>query len=243
MATKKKATRKTAKKKTPAIRTKAGSQPRAVKKISMTEDTPLLATEQKFADEYLVDLNQRQAAIRAGFSPKAAARLASIMRKQVNVSAYIMRKLAEQSTRTGIEFERIMREAARIAFANPLKVMNPSTGVIESISDDDAAAIQGIKHKPGEWGTEREIKFHAKDKALELILKYGRITVEFEAKMAIEREKLAIQRESLEMDRRRLAIQESQAAQEKDGFSKILNIVDPFGEQHEPLPKNGGDQE
>jgi len=209
----------------------------------VTEDTPLLASERRFADEFLKDLNATQSAIRAGFSPKTAGKTGCVMGKKPNISAYIKRKLAEQSTRTGIEFDRIMREAARIAFANPINVMNPNTGDILTVSDDDAAAIQGIKHKPGEWGTEREIKFHAKDKALDLILKYGRITVEFEAKMAIEREKLAIQRESLEMDRRRLAIQESQAAQEKDGFSKILNIVDPFGEQHEPLPKNGGDQE
>lgn len=222
------------KKKTPAkkpkTRTKAGSQARAVKKIQIDENTKLLAMEQRFADEFLKDLNQTQAAIRAGYSPKGAARQAHVLKKQPNVAAYIARKLAEQSTRTGIEFERIMREAGRIAFANPLKVMNPKTGEMLTVTDDDAAAIQGIKHKPGEFGTEREIKFHAKDKALDLILKYGRISVEFEAKMAVEKEKLAIQREQLELEKRRLAIQEAQAAQEKDGFNKIISIIDPFGD-------------
>ena len=222
--------RKTTKPKKAATRTKAGSQARAVKKIKLTEDTPLLKTEQRFADEFLLDLNQTKAAIRAGYSPKSAANTATHLMKQPNVAAYIARKLAEQSTRTGIEFERNMRELARIAFVNPLRVMDPLTGNVVVASDDDAAAIAGIKHKPGEWGIEREIKFHAKDKALDLILKYGRISAEFEQKMAIEREKLAIQREQLEIEKRRVAIQEAVAAQEKDGFNKILNILDPFGD-------------
>lgn len=222
-----------------ATRTKTGSQRRAVKPDKIDENTPLLVTERLYADEYLLDLNQTKAAIRAGYSPKSAANTATHLMKQPNVAAYIARKLAEQSTRTGIEFERNMRELARIAFVNPLRVMDPLTGNVVVASDDDAAAIAGIKHKPGEWGIEREIKFHAKDKALDLLLKYNRIGAEFEAKMALEREKIAMQREQLEIEKRRLAMQEAVAAQEKDGFNKILNILDPFGEQHQPMPNAG----
>jgi len=233
MATKKKATRKTAKKKTPAIRSTKALRQKKERAVKVTEDTPLLASERRFADEFLKDLNATQSAIRSGFSPKTAGKTGCVMGKKPNISAYIKRKLAEQSTRTGIEFDRIMREAARIAFANPINVMNPNTGDILTVSDDDAAAIQGIKHKPGEWGTEREIKFHAKDKALDLILKYGRISVEFEAKMAIEREKLAIQRESLELDKERLALEKMKAAQ-KDGDGSNQVVV-TWGEGTEGL--------
>ena len=224
-------------KKKAATRTKAGSQQRAVKKAKLTEDTKLLAMEQRFADEYLKDLNQTQAAIRAGYSPKGAARQAHVLKKQPNVSAYIARKLAEQSARTGFEFERIMREAARIAFVNPLDVLDPESGRIVGDDPNNTASIQSLKVKHEVFGgddggesTEREVRFHNKTQALDLLLKYHRTSAEFEKKMAVEREKLAIQREQLELEKRRVAIQESVAAQEKDGFNKILNILDPFGD-------------
>jgi len=231
------APRKTTTKK-PKTRTKAGSQPRAVKKIKITEDTPLLAIERRFCDEYLIDLNQRQAAIRAGYSPRSAAQTSTGLRKQANVSAYIARRLAEQSARTGIESERILREAARIAFANITDLADDEGRVNLAASREDTAAISSIKYKRSSFGEdqeteEREIKLTDKNKALDLLMKYGRVSAEFERKMKVEEEKLRIMREQLELEKRRVAIQEAQAAQEKDGFNKIISIIDPFGEQHQ----------
>lgn len=227
-----------------ATRTKTGSQRRAVKPDKIDENTPLLVTEQLYADEYLLDLNQTQAAIRAGFSPKSARSTASTLMRKPNIAAYIARKLAQQSARTGAESERIMREAARIAFANITDLADDEGRVNLMASREDTAAISSIKYKRSSFGEdseteEREVKLADKVKALDLLLKYSRIGAEFEAKMALEREKIAMQREQLEIEKRRLAMQEAVAAQEKDGFNKILNILDPFGEQHQPMPNAG----
>lgn len=220
--------------KKPIKTTRAGSQRRSVKKLAITEDTSLLIMEQRFADEYLIDYNQTNAAIRAGYSPKSARCKASQLKKQINIAAYIAHKIADTSTRNGIEFDRIMKECARIAFVNPLKVFDVDSGSLKAnIADDDAAAISGVKVKKQTgrvMSTEREIKFHAKDKALELLLKHVRISAEFKEKIKIEKEKLALQRRQVEIEERKMNILEANAQKEKEGDKKILNILDPFGE-------------
>ncbi len=221
--------RKTTKPKKAATRTKAGSQPRATKKAKITEDTPLLAMEQRFCDEFLIDLNQRQAAIRAGYSPKSAAQTSTGLRKQANVAAYIARKLAEQSARTGTEAERVIREAARIAFANITDLADDEARVNLAASREDTAAIASIKYKRSTFGEdseteEREIKLTDKAKALDLLMKYGRVSAEFERKMKIEEAKLALQREQLELEKRRLAILEADAAKKHDPENNVVRV-------------------
>ena len=45
----------------------------------------LTAKQQRFCDEYLIDLNATQAAIRAGYSPKTAAQAAARLLTNVKV--------------------------------------------------------------------------------------------------------------------------------------------------------------
>lgn len=55
--------------------------------------------QRRFCDEYLIDLNGRQAAIRAGYSPKNAARLACRLLKQEAIRTYIRRRIEEKESR------------------------------------------------------------------------------------------------------------------------------------------------
>ena len=133
-----------------------------------------------FADEYLVDLNGQQAAIRAGYSPKTAGSQASRLLKSVKVRAYIDMKMAEISKRTGTSTERVLRELGRIAFVNPLDVIDmTSAEILDTASRDDTAVIASVKVKkiPTEdgMGIEREIRMVDKIKALELLGKYHRM--------------------------------------------------------------------
>ena len=130
--------------------------------------------QKRFAEEYLIDLNATQAAIRAGYSPATADQQGSRLLKNVKVRAYIDRRLAELSRRTGVTQERIIRELARVAFIDPLQVVDPATGTIRSDATvDDTAAIASVKVRqiPAETGTivEREIRFADKIRALELL--------------------------------------------------------------------------
>lgn len=65
--------------------------------------------QQRFADEYLIDLNATRAAIRAGYSEKTAAAQASRLLKDVNVSAYIKERMATQEEDTIASADEVMR--------------------------------------------------------------------------------------------------------------------------------------
>ena len=56
-----------------------------------------MTTKQKlFCDEYLIDLNATQAAIRAGYSKKTAAVIATENLRKPNIQEYIQKRLAEK---------------------------------------------------------------------------------------------------------------------------------------------------
>ena len=125
-----------------------------------------------FVNEYLIDLNATQAAIRAGYSPKTACEQASRLLANVKVQTKIAKAMAERSKRTGINQDRVVLELARIAFINPQKLIDPETASIRpDATEDDLACIQSVKVKvmDGEKGssTEREVRLHDKMKALE----------------------------------------------------------------------------
>lgn len=79
----------------------------------------LTAKERAFVEEYLVDLNGTQAAIRAKYSPKSAAVIASENLRKPHIAAAIERALAE---RPGVTRARVVEELAAIAFSDVRKV-------------------------------------------------------------------------------------------------------------------------
>lgn len=131
----------------------------------------LTEKQKKFVEEYLIDLNATQAAIRAGYSVKTADVQSSRMLGNVKVQQAIAEKMAERSRRTGINQDRVLMELAKIAFVNADDVINAQDATTkEGASRDDLAAIQSIKVKSfGEDGIEREIKLADKLKALEML--------------------------------------------------------------------------
>lgn len=133
----------------------------------------LTAKQQRFCDEYLIDLNATQAAIRAGYSAKTADQQGSRMLTNVKVQQEIAEKMAERSKRTGINQDRVLQEIAKLALVNIDDVVDLETGrVRETATKEDLACIQSIKIKPTEFGTEREIKFYDKKGSLELVGKH-----------------------------------------------------------------------
>lgn len=78
----------------------------------------LTPKQQRFADDYLIDLNGKQAAIRAGYSEKTAEQQASRLLSNVKVQAYIQKRKAERIERTEITQDMVICELACIAFSN-----------------------------------------------------------------------------------------------------------------------------
>lgn len=125
-------------------------------------------------EEYLIDLNATQAAIRAGYSPETAYSIGSENLKKPEIRACIEKAMAERSKRTGINQDRIIMELAKIGLLNPKDLVDFDEATVkEEAAEEDLAAIASVRvkrfpTKDGE-GIEREIKMHDKTKALELL--------------------------------------------------------------------------
>ena len=138
----------------------------------------LTAKQQRFCDEYLIDLNATQAAIRAGYKRSEYTDTnANKILENTRVAEEIEKRMAERSRRTGINQDRVILELARIAFVNPQNVIDPDDASVRAdATEDDLACIQSVKVKTmdSEKGssTEREVRLADKMRALELLGKH-----------------------------------------------------------------------
>lgn len=144
--------------------------------------------QKRFVEEYLIDLNATQAAIRAGYSPDSARDIGCENLTKPNIKAVIDRAMAERSRRTGINQDRVIQEIAKLAFLNPVDVIDMDEATVRGEAHrDDTACIASVKVKniPTDDGaiTEREVKTYDKLKALELL---GRHLGMFNDKVKVE---------------------------------------------------------
>ncbi len=150
----------------------------------------------RFVEEYLIDLNGTQAAIRAGYSPKTANEQAARLLANVSIREKISKAMAERSRRTGINQDRVLIELAKIALVNPKHLIDfKNAAVLEAATEEDMAAIASVKVKTipgkgGENGIEREVKLYDKLRALELVGKHlGMFKDKVEVSGGLEAEK------------------------------------------------------
>jgi phage terminase small subunit len=100
----------------------------------------------QFVEEYLVDLNGKRAAIRAGYSAKAAEVQASRLLRNANVQQALHAAIQARSRRTEVTADRVVTELAKIAFAN-MQDYSPRPGEtidLHRLDQDRAAAIEVI---------------------------------------------------------------------------------------------------
>lgn len=132
--------------------------------------------QQRFVDEYLIDLNATQAAIRAGYSVRTANEQGAQNLAKLSIQDAISKKMAARSRRTGVNAERVVLELAKVAFAKMTDIVDSNGKIKEDASPDDLACIESIKYKESdnEYGgsVEREVKIASKLKALELLGKH-----------------------------------------------------------------------
>jgi phage terminase small subunit len=130
---------------------------------------------QRFIEEYMIDLNATQAAIRAGYKEKTAYSIGQALLKILE--AEITRALAERSKRTEVTADRVVRELARIAFTDTRQIfMWGPDGVTlrpsDELTDDEAAIVAEVSETKSETGGSIKVKRFDKLKALELLGKH-----------------------------------------------------------------------
>lgn len=102
--------------------------------------------QRRFADEYLIDCNATQAAIRAGYSPKTANEQGNRLLANVSIKAYIDEQLA------GLHHRNI---------ADAKEVLEYLTSVVRGESTEDVPILCGDGYQkliPKEVGTKDRLK-------------------------------------------------------------------------------------
>lgn len=150
----------------------------------------------RFVQEYLIDLNATQAAVRAGYSVNTADVQGSRLLGNVNVATAIAEGQKKLEEKTGITAERVLEELAIIGFSDIKNylVVDPDTGAVRAKGFDEAdmpdnasraiqsvtedRVIKEVKGTKDKADTEivlsdkMTFKMHDKLKALELIGKH-----------------------------------------------------------------------
>lgn len=103
--------------------------------------------QQRFVEEYLVDLNATQAAKRAGYSQNTAQQMGWENLSKPLIADAIAKAKAERSKRTEVTQDKVLRELARIGFSDLRNVMNEGGSLAnpDSWDDDTAASIGSIE--------------------------------------------------------------------------------------------------
>lgn len=138
-----------------------------------TIKSELTAKKKRFCEEYIIDFNGTQAAIRSGYSKKTANEQASRLLTNVNIQSYIKILQNKLSENTQITAEMVINELAKIGFSDMREYYESEdkTKDITKMDNKLSAAISSIKitETEGEWGsrTIREFRLHDKLSALD----------------------------------------------------------------------------
>lgn len=94
----------------------------------MPDERDLTPKQKRFCDEYLIDMNTTQAAIRAGYSKKTAYAIGQENLKKPRIKEYIQKRLAE-------------KEAALVADQN--EVLQYLTSVLRGETQSEIVVVEG----------------------------------------------------------------------------------------------------
>ncbi len=114
--------------------------------VAGVQDKRLTPKQARFVEEYLIDLNATQAAIRAGYSAKTAPEQASRLLSNVKVSTAVQAAMQARSTRTEITQDMVLRELAKIGFSDIRKVVRWGTTELRTTEDKDGQAVTEPYH-------------------------------------------------------------------------------------------------
>lgn len=134
----------------------------------------LTPKQSRFVEEYLVDLNGTQAAIRAGYSEKTANPQAARLLANVSIQAAIQEEKDKRSRRVEITQDRVLLELARLAFSDLREFSEwgpQGVGMKNSDELDDhaAACVQEVTKTATTSGYNTKFKLHDKCPALKML--------------------------------------------------------------------------
>lgn len=134
--------------------------------------------QKKFCEEYIIDFNQTQSAIKAGYSAKTAYSIGNENLKKPDIQAYIKELLSKREERTQITADMVVKEWAKVAFFDIRKIFHKEGGLLNphDLDDETATVISSIKARDVKVGddieTIKEYRLNDKMKALDMLAKH-----------------------------------------------------------------------
>jgi phage terminase small subunit len=133
----------------------------------------------RFCEEYLIDLNGTQAAIRAGYSERTAKAIASENLTKPDVRQLIKNLRQEAQERNRIQLDELIQTLAAIVRLDPIDIFNEN-GVVKNLNDMPESArkcitelkLMEISSVDGPIGVLKTIKFSSKLDAIEKLMKH-----------------------------------------------------------------------
>jgi len=137
----------------------------------MTKD-PLNTKQRIFVNEYIVDFNATQAAIRAGYAEKTAHVTGPRLLANVRVAPEIDKAIAKRENRVTVTQDDVIRELAMIAFADmdDYVIWGPRGIILKS---EEERGTGRLVSKVSQTATgQMHLELHSKTKALEMLGKH-----------------------------------------------------------------------
>lgn len=145
--------------------------------MSKKDAKNLTPKQEKFVEEYLVDLNATQAALRAGYSENTAYSIGFENLKKPEIQAAIQSARNKLSKRTGITVEMVVAELARIGFSNIGHYLSFNESGVnmhssDMMNEDALRCISEVSQTVTAEGGTVKFKLHDKQAALDKLMRH-----------------------------------------------------------------------
>ena len=150
----------------------------------------LTSKQSRFVAEYLIDLNGKQAAIRAGYSAKTAEVQASQLLRIAKIQVALSAAIRARSWNTEVTADRVVAELAKIGFANMRdywpkegetvdlhRLHQDLTAAVQEITIDETVDPLGVVYR------HTRLKLHDKKGALDSLAQYVGMFVPFRRRL------------------------------------------------------------
>ena len=125
--------------------------------------------QRRFVEEYAIDFNATQAAIRAGYSERTAAEIGSENLRKPLIQMALAEENERRSTRCEVTADRVLLEISRLAFADIRGAFDEQGRLkpVRNLDDDLAPAVAAVEVSVGLTDVTKRIKLWDKGAALE----------------------------------------------------------------------------
>jgi phage terminase small subunit len=159
--------------------TKKGSKPKAKAKESTEASAKLSPKQRRSCEEYLIDLNGTQAAIRSGYSQRTANEQAAQLLAKLSIQGYIKELQAAIQERNRITVDELVQMLTSFARLDP-KDLFDDNGLTKNLNDMPESArkcitelkLMEISSVDGPIGVMKTIKLTSKLEAIEKLMKH-----------------------------------------------------------------------